>query len=152
MPTPEPLRSATIADIVRRLTAAAAHYAETAVTALGWGMGPAQYGITEAVDAAEAAGLITTRTWRGKRFARIAEQPLRVGPYTIALIVLPKGAHFAYGVDVHRPATEDDSLIYDIPQGTLVLADQWGGHDLDETVDRLPRHDRRVHGHRRLTA
>lgn len=79
-----PLRRATVADIVRRLTDTP--YDETAITALGWGMGPAQHGITDAVDAAEAAGLVTTRISRGKRFARLAAPPRRIGMETAARI------------------------------------------------------------------
>lgn len=130
-----PLRRATITDIVKRLTDAATHYQETAVTALGWGMGPAQYGITDAALAAEAAGLITVRTWRGKQAARIVERPtLQVGPYTVTLVALPEGGHFAYGVDVHRPMTEHEAFLDGLPEGTPTLADQLGAHDLDQAV------------------
>lgn len=127
-----PLRRATVADIVKRLTGTG--YDETAISALGWGMGPAQHGIVDAVAEAEAAGLVTVRTWRGKRFARIAPKPsVQVGPYTVTLLDTP-GEHFAYGVDVHRPTTEDEAFIYGGPEGAPTLACQWGGHDQDEAI------------------
>jgi hypothetical protein len=127
-----PLRRATVADIVARLTDTG--YDETAITALGWGMGPAQYGIADAVTEAEAAGLVTVRTWRGKQFARLVAQPtVQVGPYTVTLVAAP-GEHFAYGVDVHRPTTEEEAFIYGGPEGAPTLACQWGGHDSDEAI------------------
>lgn len=126
------MRTATVADIVTRLTGTG--YEETAISALGWGMGPAQYGITDAVTEAEAAGLVTVRTWRGKQFARIVTQPsVHVGPYTVTLVTTP-GEHFAYGVDVHRPTTEDEAFIYGGPEGAPTLACQTGAHDLEQAV------------------
>jgi hypothetical protein len=70
-------QTATADDIVRRLTGTP--YAMTAETGLGWGMGPAQLGIREAVDAAIADGrvrLVTTRDTtygRGVRFIALDE-------------------------------------------------------------------------------
>lgn len=57
-----------------------------------------------------------------------------VGQYTITLIRLPECAHYTWGVDVHRPATEDDELIFGTPEGSPVLADQIGSHDSDQAV------------------
>lgn len=70
---PRDLRTATVADIVKRLTGDL--YDKTAIDALGWGMGPAQYGIDNAVTEAEAAGLVVVTTERGKRFVHLAPKP-----------------------------------------------------------------------------
>jgi hypothetical protein len=67
------LRPATIDDIVQRLTNTT--YQWTAINALGWGMGPAQDGITAAVTAAEKAGLVRTTLLRGKKMAQLAPNP-----------------------------------------------------------------------------
>jgi hypothetical protein len=67
-----PQRTATIDDIVTRLTGTG--YDWTAVDALGWGLGLAQLGITNAVAAAEKAGLVRTKTERGKTLVQLAEQ------------------------------------------------------------------------------
>lgn len=126
------MRTATVADIVERLTGTG--YDETAISALGWGMGPAQYGIVDAVAEAEAAGLVTVRTWHGKQFTRIAPKPsVQVGLYTVSLVT-EIGTHFAYGVDVHRPTTDDEAFIYGGPEGAPTLACQWGGHDQDKAI------------------
>lgn len=62
------LRAATPADIVRRLTGTP--YAMTAETALAGGLGNAQYGITDAVDGAIAAGLVRVVTTRDTSYGR----------------------------------------------------------------------------------
>lgn len=64
------LRAATVADIVTRLTDS--DYMWTAVTALGWGMGPAQLGIGQAVRDAEAQGLVIVERHRGNDRVRLA--------------------------------------------------------------------------------
>ncbi|MFJ9799895.1 hypothetical protein [Streptomyces sp. NPDC101145] len=73
-----PQRAATIEDIVKRLTDTG--YEWTAITALGWGMGNAQLGHTEAVAAAENAGLVRTKTEDAKTFVQLVEQPTAHAP------------------------------------------------------------------------
>ena len=69
IPAPRPsTRRATVADIVARLTGT--QYASTAETALGWGMAPAQDYITEAVDAAIAAGLVRVVATKDTTYGR----------------------------------------------------------------------------------
>lgn len=64
------LRAATVEDIVKRLRSS--EYEWTAVTALGWGMGPAQLGIDKAVKAAEQQGLVVVARHRGKQMIQLA--------------------------------------------------------------------------------
>jgi hypothetical protein len=65
-------RPATIADIVNRLTDTQHLYEKTAIAALGWGMGPAQLGISEAVAVAAHAGYVIVTEERGKKFVHLA--------------------------------------------------------------------------------
>ena len=65
-----PLRAATVADIVKRLTDTS--YDWTAVTALGWGMGLAQLNIDAAAQEAEDEGRIVSEVHRGKKMVRLA--------------------------------------------------------------------------------
>lgn len=65
-------RVATPADIVKRLQDS--QYPLTAITALGWGMGPAQLGITDAVIEAEHQGLVVTSMHNGKQMVTLALQ------------------------------------------------------------------------------
>lgn len=67
----EETRAATVEDVVRRLTDHGG-YEWTMIYAMGWGMGPAQLGIGEAVDAAVAAGLVESTMHNGKRALRRA--------------------------------------------------------------------------------
>jgi hypothetical protein len=67
-------RTATVDDVVQRLTDTT--YEWTALDALGWGMGPAQLGIADAVRQAEEQGLVATRVHRGKTFVQIATYTL----------------------------------------------------------------------------
>ncbi len=80
-PTPgstQALRTATVADIVTRLTNTT--YAMTKVDALGWGMGGAQNDIHAAVDAAIEAGLVeVVRTVGADRFVALVK-PVPVIP------------------------------------------------------------------------
>ncbi|MFE6354357.1 hypothetical protein ACFVOO_16165 [Streptomyces rochei] len=71
-------RTATPQDVVARLTDTHGLYEWTAVTALGWGMGPAQLHIDEAVTAAEQAGLVRTTLLRGKRMVQLAPRTDRI--------------------------------------------------------------------------
>lgn len=52
------LRSATVADVIRRLQSST--YLRTDVAALGWGMGDAQHNIPAAVGRAARMGLLST--------------------------------------------------------------------------------------------
>lgn len=63
-------RTATITDIVKRLTGST--YQSTAVDALGWGMGPAQLGIDAAVADAESSGYVIVSEVRGKKMVSLA--------------------------------------------------------------------------------
>lgn len=72
--TPLPARPATVDDIVQRLTDTT--YEWTALTALGWGMGPAQLNISDAVHKAQEQGLVTVKEHRGKTFVQIATYTL----------------------------------------------------------------------------
>jgi hypothetical protein len=64
------LRPATPHDIVKRLRGSA--YPLTAIDALGWGLGDAQLGISDAVAEAERLGLVVTSVSRGKRMVALA--------------------------------------------------------------------------------
>lgn len=64
-------RTATAADIVARLQGS--QYPLTAIDALGWGMGPAQINITDAVAEAARQGLVVISTSRGKQMVALAE-------------------------------------------------------------------------------
>lgn len=68
----EAQRTATVDDVVKRLTGTS--YEWTMVHAMGWGMGAAQLGIEEAVKAAESAGLVITDLRGGKLAARLADR------------------------------------------------------------------------------
>lgn len=76
-PTPA-RRPATPTDIVTRLKTTRGLYEWTAITALGWGMGPAQDDITAAVTAAEQTGLVRTTTLRGKTMVQLAPRTARI--------------------------------------------------------------------------
>lgn len=75
---PRQQRTATPTDIVNRLKSSRGLYQWTAITALGWGMGPAQDGITNAVHAAEQAGLVRTTTRHGKTLVQMAPRTDRI--------------------------------------------------------------------------
>jgi hypothetical protein len=81
--TTAPLRKATADDIAARLTSIEGRrYRMTAETALGGGMGDAQYGISAALDAAIADGraevveIRDTTYGRGIRFVRATDKAL----------------------------------------------------------------------------
>src|SRR5947208_2766259 len=63
-----PLRTATPADVVRRLTGTL--YRETAETALGGGMGDAQLGIGVALNEAIDAGLVRVMSVRDTTYGK----------------------------------------------------------------------------------
>lgn len=66
----------------------------------------------------------------------IPAHPLRtatVGPYTITITALPAEQFgFAYGVDVWGPASEDDALYFEMPEGAPLRVDQAGAYDLKQ--------------------
>ncbi|MFE3657250.1 hypothetical protein [Streptomyces sp. NPDC059165] len=124
-------RPATVDDIVRRL--ASTTYEWTAIAALGWGMGPAQLSITEAVTAAETAGFVTTTTRGGKTLVQLARRirdVIEIGNARIFVYEEP-GAHHPVAVDSYRLPTSDETD----PDQTdprdprdLVLIDAVGGY------------------------
>lgn len=63
-------RAATADDIIKRLTGST--YQSTAIDALGWGMGPAQLGIDQAVKDAESFGYVIVTELRGKKMVALA--------------------------------------------------------------------------------
>lgn len=66
------LRSATIADVMRRLQSST--YLRTDIVALGWGMGDAQNDITSAVEAAASKGLLSMgRDRNGKAYVELTD-------------------------------------------------------------------------------
>jgi hypothetical protein len=141
-PTGPHTRTATAHDVVTRLKAAHGLYEWTAITALGWGMGPAQDNITSAVATAEQAGLVRTTTLRGKTMVQLAPRADRIrvlrqniarraldtigtpadaqilgirrtGDVLIIASVQP-GQHFPYAVDSFRlPAPDTTDPEYD---------------------------------------
>lgn len=64
---PRELRLATVDDIIKRMQEKPT-YERYSVADMGWGMGPAQHGIEDAVREAETLGLVTTErdfhTWK----------------------------------------------------------------------------------------
>jgi hypothetical protein len=125
-------RVATVADIVDRL--ASSDYEWTAVTALGWGMGPAQRGIEQAVAAATAAGFVTEAHRGGKRVVQLArriDRVIRLNDVRIFVYDDPT-AHHRAAIDAYRLPTADETD----PDQTdprdpadLVLVDALGGDD-----------------------
>ncbi|MFC8423970.1 hypothetical protein ACFUN7_24345 [Streptomyces sp. NPDC057236] len=145
-PTHPPTRNATPHDIVNRLKATRGLYEWTALTALGWGMGPAQDNITTAVHAAKQAGLVRTTTLRGKTMVQLAPrtdriavlresiarralarigtpadarilQIVRTGPVLTIATVQPE-VYLPVGVDVFRlPSTDETDPDQDDPRG-----------------------------------
>lgn len=59
-------------------------------------------------------------------------QTLTVGSHTIVLTHTPGDRFFPYGVDVWRPAGQENAEIFDMPATDLILALQVGAHDLPE--------------------
>ena len=67
---------------------------------------------------------------------QVAERRLlgaQVGPFAVSLVSVENG-HFAYGVDVHRPTSENEAFMYGDPEGTPTLAEQWGGHTFEDAL------------------
>lgn len=152
MPATTPAqRPATIDDIVRRL--AGSTYEWTAIHALGWGMGPAQLDISKAVQAAEAAGFVTTATIRGKRSVQLARRIVSVTAIGDARIFVydQPGAYFPYAVDSFRLPTADEidpDQVDPRQAGELVLVEQLGDYTaadiprmVDDAVDYLQAQD-----------
>ena len=139
-------RTATAAEVVERLMASQGLYEWTALTALGWGMGPAQFRIAEAVAAAEAAGLVRTGTLCGKKMVQLAPRADRIrvlresiarralagigtsADARILRVVLAgsvltvateqQGHYFPIGVDTFRlPTADETDLDQDEPRG-----------------------------------
>lgn len=133
-------RPATVDDIVKRL--ASREYEWTAVTALGWGMGPAQLDIDAAVNAAEAFGFVTTKIERGNRFVQLAKKIRHVTAIGDARIFIydEPTAHHPYAVDTYRLPTADETD----PERTdavdpkdLILVDAVGGYTPDDVEEML---------------
>lgn len=125
-------RPATVADIVDRL--ASSDYEWTAITALGWGMGPAQLDIEQAVNAAIAAGFVAETVRGGKRLVQLARRIDRVIQLDQVRIFIYDGpaAYHHSAVDAYRLPTSDETD----PDQTdprnpadLVLVDGLGGDD-----------------------
>lgn len=76
-----PLRFATAEDIVKRLQDS--EYPLVALEALGWGMGPAQYGIRPAVAEAERLGQVITEKLRGETMVRLHPSLIKPQTFTV---------------------------------------------------------------------
>lgn len=55
-----------------------------------------------------------------------------VGPYTVTTRRLDIPGGFAYGTSVHRLATEDDALAFEMTEGAPLLVDEIGAYDIGQ--------------------
>ena len=124
------LRNATPDDIVRRLTDTL--YATTAEAALAGGLGPAQLGITAAVDEAISAGLVRVVDTRDTTYGRNVRFLAIVTPTTPHPLVAKAAAAWQAIADRHgvkvaiKPMSSDtypDGLIVQFDTG---LGDEFG--------------------------